>query len=77
MRATTHHTVEQDAIQSMSGKRLEDMSTVHTYIAYGCSELGFRNHQLQWSRWVLHAPITHMVTLVSKYAIDATIRGWF
>ena len=56
---------------------LEDMSAVHIYIADASSSLVFQKHQVHQIRLVLHAPSSHMLALVSKYAIDGRIGGWF
>jgi len=53
------------------------MSAVHIFIADASSLLWFRKYQMHQIRWVLHAPNSHMLALVSKYAIDARIGGWF
>jgi hypothetical protein len=69
--------VEQDAIRGVPGKSLEDMLGVYISIADASSLLRFRKCQVHWIRWILHAPNSHMLALVSQYAIDARIGGWF
>jgi len=38
--------------------------------------LWFRKRQVHRIGWILHAPNSHMLALISKYAIDAQIGGW-
>ena len=30
-----------------------------------------------WIAWILHTPNSRMLALLSKYAINARIEGWF
>jgi hypothetical protein len=59
------------------GKSPEDMSAVYIKIADDSSLLRFRKRPVHRIRWILLAPDSHMLALVSKYAIDARIVGWF
>jgi hypothetical protein len=53
------------------------MLAVYIYIADASCLLCVRKRQVYRVRWVLHAPCSHMLGHVSKYAIDARIGGWF
>jgi len=52
------------------------VSVVHIYIVEAGSVLRFRKRQVHRIRWILHASNSRMLAFVSKYAIDARIRGW-
>jgi hypothetical protein len=60
-----------------SWKETEDMSAVYIYIADDSSLLRFRKRQVHRINWILLALNSHMLALVSKYATDTRIRGWF
>ena len=47
------------------------------YIVDASSFLRFQNHQVHQIGWILHAPNSQMLALVSKYAIDPRIGGLF
>jgi len=57
--------------------RPEDMSAVHIYIPDASYLLLFSKRQLHQIIWVLHAPSSHRLALVCKYAIDARTGGLF
>jgi len=59
------------------GKNPEDMSAVRIYIVTASSLLWFRKRQVHRIRWIVHAPNSWMLAVISKYAIDARIGGWF
>jgi hypothetical protein len=61
----------------MPGMSLDDMLAVHIYMADASSLLQLRKRQVHRIGWVVHATSSHMLALVSKYAIDARIGGWF
>jgi len=59
------------------GKRLEDMSAFYISNADHSTCCECRKRQVYRIGWILFAPNSHMLALVSKYAIDARIGGWF
>jgi len=76
-RSTFYHLVEEDAIRGVLGHSPENMSAVHICILDASSLVWFRKRQVHRIRWILHAPNSWMLALISKYAIDARIEGWF
>jgi hypothetical protein len=53
------------------------MLAVHIYIIKASAVLLLSKGQVHWIGWILHAPNSQMLALVSKYIIDARIGGWF
>jgi len=71
------HSVQEYAMWGVRGMSPEDMSAVHIHLVDASSSLWFRECQVHQIRWILHAPNSAILALVSKYAIAATIEvGW-
>jgi len=64
-----------DAIWGVLAQSPDNMVAVHIYIIKASAVLLLRKGQVYWIGWILHAPNSRMLTLGSKYVIDARIGG--
>jgi hypothetical protein len=54
----------------MPGRSPEDLSAVHMYIVNASSLLGYKKCQVHRIWWIVYAPNSWMLAVISKYAID-------